>query len=82
MRIILVEALFVSLVSGLLGYGIGLGGSNAAFRMFSESGAWILPDIRMAAGSVFLAVFVGIVSSAYPALMAARMDPNEALKTI
>jgi putative ABC transport system permease protein len=82
MRIILVEALFLSFVSGILGYGIGLGGSNGAFRMFSESGAWILPDVPMAAGSLLLAVLVGIVSSAYPALMASRMDPNEALKTI
>jgi putative ABC transport system permease protein len=36
----------------------------------------------LAAFSFGLALVIGLASSAYPALMAARMDPNDALRAL
>jgi putative ABC transport system permease protein len=37
---------------------------------------------EMAAAAVALAVVLGLCASLYPALTAARLDPNEALRTL
>ncbi|MEJ2588765.1 MAG: ABC transporter permease [Deltaproteobacteria bacterium] len=82
-KIILLEAGVISAVAGLLGYFAGFGVTKGALRIFSESGgASILPSIKLAATAFGLAVLVGLASSIYPAFLAARMDPNQALNTI
>jgi len=82
-KIILLEAGVISAVAGLLGYFAGFGVTKGALRIFSESGgAVILPSIKLAATAFGLAVLVGLASSIYPAFLAARMDPNQALNTI
>jgi ABC-type antimicrobial peptide transport system permease subunit len=37
---------------------------------------------ELGAGAVALAVAAGLLSSIYPAFLAARMDPNEALRAL
>ena len=83
MRIILLEAAVVSLIAGVLGYGAGMAGAKLALPFMAESkNAAILWELPVAAGSVALALLVGVVASLYPALQASRMDPTEALRAL
>ena len=82
-KIVLLEAGFISAVAGIVGYGIGFGVTKGALRFFSESGgASVQPSFDLAMGAFVLAVLVGLVSSLYPAFLATRMDPNQALNTL
>jgi putative ABC transport system permease protein len=81
--IVLFEAGVISLLSGVLGYLMGLGATKLALPFFAESHDIMLPFNPVLGGSVLiLALILGLASSAYPALMAARLDPNDALRTL
>jgi putative ABC transport system permease protein len=83
MWIIFVEAGIVSAVAGILGYLLGIGGTHIGLRLFSEGPVPAIPmNMELAAGAFVMAIAMGAVSSAYPALMAARLDPNEALRSL
>lgn len=83
MQIILMEAGVLSLIAGILGYGVGLGATIIALPFFTEGrDAALHLDPWLAVGAVALSLVLGLVSSVYPAIMAARMDPNEALRAI
>lgn len=82
MRIIFLEAGTISLLAGLVGYAIGVGGIWVGLLLFGNSPATFHPDPQLAAIAIALALAVGLAASAYPAAMAARLDPNQALKTL
>ncbi len=82
MRIILMEALIVSMAAGIFGYLAGIGGTHALTPFFVENPVPFSPDPLIAAGAVFLAVIIGLAASLYPATAASKMDPSEALRTL
>ncbi|MBT0663630.1 ABC transporter permease [Geobacter pelophilus] len=83
MRIILFETALVSLLAGFLGYAVGMGGAKLALPFMAESkNALLAWDATIAAGSITLAVVLGLVASLYPALHASKMDPTEALRAL
>lgn len=83
MRIILLEAALVSLLAGVLGYAVGMGGAKLALPFMAESkNAHLLWDGFVAFGSIGLALTLGLLASLYPALHASKMDPTEALRAL
>ncbi len=83
MQIIFIETGVISSLAGVTGYLVGIGSIWFGLRLFGDNSAAALSlDPTLAAGAVVMALVVGLLASAYPAAMAARMDPNEALKSI
>ena len=83
MRIIFTEAGLVSLMAGVIGYGIGNLAASAGLKLLGNGhSGWVALDPLLAMGAVVTAVIVGLVASAYPAIMASRLDPNDSLKAI
>ena len=82
-RIIFLEALIIGLISGIMGYLLGLGGSQLIGPIITGmKGGKIHIDPVLAIGVIFLSAIIGILSSAYPALHASKMDPTEALRAL
>jgi putative ABC transport system permease protein len=83
MRIVFIEAGIVSGLAGIIGYLLGFGGTKIGLRFFTESQTIAVPlNLELAGGAFLLAVLVGLAASIYPALMAARLDPNVALRAL
>ncbi len=83
MKVVLLEAAVISAAAGIFGYLLGLGAGELAIPLFSESqGAHLSFDPALIGGAFALSLLVGLLSSFYPALMAARLDPHEALRTL
>lgn len=83
MRIVFIEAGIVSAMAGILGYLLGVFFAYLGLRLFSESmSPKILVNFELAIGSIIGAILVGLISSAYPAFMASRLDPHEALRAL
>jgi putative ABC transport system permease protein len=83
MRIIFAEAAFISVPAGLIGYLVGIGASFLALRLFSHmERITLILDPLLFVGALLLSVIIGLGASVYPAFMAARMDPNTALRSL
>ena len=82
-RIIFLEALIVGLIAGIVGYALGLGVSHIIGPMITGmKGGYLFIDPLLALGAIFLSSLIGILSSAYPAIHASKMDPTTALRAL
>jgi putative ABC transport system permease protein len=83
-RIVLLEAGIIGALAGVGGYLAGIGVTKALLPLFTEGhGPGGLSFEPMMAGGAFVAsIILGIAASLYPALMASRLDPNEALRAL
>ena len=83
MEIVFVEAAIVSGLAGILGYLLGWGVTKTAVLFFIEGHSGFVPfNLELATGAFILALLIGLVSSAYPAIIASRLDPTEALRAL
>ncbi|HSM90719.1 MAG TPA: FtsX-like permease family protein [Desulfobacterales bacterium] len=83
MQVVFLEAGIVSVLAGVLGYGVGWASAAGALALFGESHGGHVPFAPgLAAGAVGLALALGLAATIYPAQMAARLDPNEALRAL
>jgi putative ABC transport system permease protein len=73
----LMEALFLSLVGGLLGVAFGIGGSN---WVSSVNGWRVQIDISTVMLAFSFSAIVGIFFGFYPAFKASQLSPIEALR--
>jgi len=73
----LIEAVLLSLVGGVIGILLGVGGSFALAELAGWSMAVTWPAIALSFG---FAAFVGVFFGYYTARSAARLDPIEALR--
>ena len=82
-RIIFLEALIVGLIAGVVGYLLGLGISQIIGPIITGvKGGKMVIDPLLIFGAIFLSGLIGILSSAYPALHASKMDPTVALRSL
>jgi putative ABC transport system permease protein len=82
-RIIFLEALIVGFMAGVIGYVFGLGISQFLGPALTGIKAGrITIDPLLAIGAIFLSTLMGILSSAYPAIRASKMDPTAALRSL
>ena len=85
-RLIVLEAVIITLAGGLIGIGLGFGllFSLADVIRSSLQLPYLLPSAsvvqELVAASVLFSVFTGLVSALLPAFLASRLEPYEAIR--
>jgi putative ABC transport system permease protein len=81
-RIIFLEALIVGVIAGTLGFVLGIAVTRVVGPVITGAKGVFAVDPVLGIGAVLLSAVIGILSSAYPALHASKMDPTVALRSL
>lgn len=81
-KLILTEAVLVSLLAGISGYLSGMAAASGLLPFVADAHAAIAWEPTLAVGALTIAVFIGAIATLYPALHASRLDPADALRTL
>ena len=81
-QVILSEAALVSVIGGVLGWLIGMGTATLLAPSVAQVDTPVLWSPWLAVGALVAALLVGLLSSLYPAIRAARLDPAMALREL
>jgi putative ABC transport system permease protein len=81
-KALILEVAIISIVGGLLGWASGLAASRVVLPYFSEVGVGSEVSLMLLLATVSGAVLVGTLSSIYPVIRAAKLDPSEAVRYI
>ena len=81
-RIIFLEALIVGVISGTLGFILGTAVTRVVGPVITGAKGGFTVDPVLGIGAILLSAIIGILSSAYPALHASKMDPTVALRSL
>ena len=81
-QLILFEAFFVSLLAGFVGFLIGNGMAKVAGTYLAQMEVTVPWNAALLLPAISLSVVLAILSSLYPALKAAHLDPMDALRFI
>jgi putative ABC transport system permease protein len=74
----LLEAMLLSLIGGLAGVGLGIGGSE----LIAQLAGWpVLVGVKAVLVAMLFSAAVGLFFGYYPARRAARLDPIDALRS-
>lgn len=79
---LMIEVVVISAAGGTGGWIAGLSASRLALPYFTENGTQIEWRASLALLAIAAAMLIGIVSSAYPAIRASRLDPSEAVRYV
>jgi putative ABC transport system permease protein len=84
MRIIFLEAGIISFLAGAMGYGIGVAATKILAPYFMERHHPIAVsfDPFIAGLALVASIALGLLATIYPAMLASRLDPNEALRAL
>lgn len=81
-KLVMLEAVFVSLAGGLMGFFAGNAIARIAGPLLAQIKVVAPFDARLLLPAVSLSVIIAVMSSLYPAIKAANLDPVEALRFI
>jgi len=81
-KIIIFEAFFVSLFAGLIGFFTGTGIAKIAGTYLAQMQVSIPWNVALLLPAISISIGLAVLSSLYPALKAASLDPMEALRSI
>lgn len=79
-RVILTEAVWVTLAGGLAGWLVGVAASRALAPTVAPTVTLGPPDPLLGLAAILGALVLGAIAGGYPAIRAARMEPSHALR--
>ncbi len=81
-RVVLLEALGVTLAGGVIGWAAGIAAAHGLGPAVAQLSSPVPIDPQLGVLAIALAMLLGGAGGIYPALRAARMDPSQALRYI
>lgn len=79
---LMIEVTVISVIGGLLGWGVGVLASRLALPYFVDTGIEFEFQPALALVAVGAGLLIGTLSSVYPIIRASRLDPSEAVRYV